>query len=146
MASYDSRAVDMRAANYEVAPARRSNNLTVVETGRRSSDALPGYVVTAIKCAVAFVSVATAVFFAKVLLVSIAFGYAADNATLNNSLEDARSVACDLEIQLADLSSKDRVWANATQAHGMTYTDDVVYVDVLNPVPAVLSTDDGESE
>lgn len=141
----DNTAFDMRAvhADYEAAPARE-RNLTVVEGPVGAPHPLPPWAVTLFKCICVAGAVALAVMSVKVVFVSLTFVLATQNSTLNASLEEARSVACDLEIEYAQRSGKDRVWANATQAYGMAVPEQTVTLDVLAGAQAPVV--DGETE
>ena len=105
--------------------------------------------VTLCKCAVAFLAVLVVAALGRILLISAAFGYAAQNNTIQNELEKARSLGSELEVQQSVYGSATRVVSLATEVYGMVTVEDVAVLDIAAVSPdaaaAVASTVVGAS-
>ncbi len=118
----------------------------------QSQRVLSPLVVTAIKCAVAFVAVLFVVGLLRIAVISVAFGYASSNNALYNELDEARSEGSELEVQQAIYGSSDRITSLATDVYGMTAADGVAILDLTVPsiaeeaVEADMVLDDIQTE
>ncbi len=126
-------------AAYEAAQPQRApespRRLTVIPGSKpqhaaQTQTQLSPLAVTLCKCAVAFLAVLVVAALGRILLISAAFGYAAQNTTIQNELEEARSLGSELEVQQSVYGSASRVVSLATEVYGMVTVEDVAVLDI----------------
>ncbi len=128
---------DLEPVEREEALQQPSRQLTVLPGSRgrigrqeQTQTVLSPIAVTGIKCAVAFAAVLAVAALARILLIALAFGFASDNATLYDQLEEARSLGSELEVQQAVYSNADRITSLATDVYGMVSAESVTVIDL----------------
>lgn len=115
--------------------ARPKGNLSVVRgmpesQPRHMATPVSPLTTTAIKCAIAFGVVLLAVAFARILLISLAFGVSYENAALNASLDEQRALGSQLEVQESMYGRSDRIIELATGVYGMVPAQGTAYMDL----------------
>lgn len=125
-----------RTAAREVTPRPHLSVVTGTRGRQHAEARLSPLATTALKAAVAVVACVVVISMVRIGVIAATYSVLSENNALLTSLDEARSLGSELEVQQSILGSSERVKSIATEVYGMVSATTVSTIDVSSQVAA----------